>query len=49
VRVTEERLVDAADLDAIDAEVAASIEDAIAFARQSPEPDPATALDFIYA
>jgi pyruvate dehydrogenase E1 component alpha subunit len=49
VRVTEERLVDAADLDVIDAEVAAAIEDAIAFARQSPEPDPATALDFIYA
>lgn len=48
-RVTDEQLVDAADLDAIDAEAAAAIEDAIAFARQSSEPDPATALDFIYA
>lgn len=48
-RVIEEQLLAAADLDAIDAEVAAAIEDAIAFARQSPEPDPATALDFIYA
>lgn len=48
-RVTEEGLVDAADLDAVDAEVAAAIEDALSFARQSSEPDPATALDFIYA
>ncbi len=48
-RVTEEGLVDPADLDAIDAEVAAAIEDALSFARQGSEPDPATALDFIYA
>ena len=38
-----------ADLDAIDAEVAAEIEDALAFAKASAEPDPATALDYIYA
>ena len=39
----------AAELDAVDAEVAALIEESIAFAKASPEPDPATALDYIYA
>lgn len=39
----------AADLDAIDAEVAALVEESLAFAKASPEPDPATALDYIYA
>ncbi len=38
-----------ADLDAIDAEVKAEIEAALAFARSSEEPDPATAMDYIYA
>ena len=38
-----------ADLDAIDAEVKAEIEAALVFARSSEEPDPATAMDYIYA
>ena len=37
------------DLDAIDAEVRRTSRRRIAFARASPEPDPATALDYIYA
>ncbi len=38
-----------ADLDGIDGEVKADLEEGIAFARASQEPDPATALDYIYA
>ena len=34
---------------AIDSDIAAEIEDAIEFARSSPEPDPATAADYVYA
>jgi acetoin:2,6-dichlorophenolindophenol oxidoreductase subunit alpha len=37
------------ELAAIDTDVAAEIEDAIAFARSSPEPDPSTAMDYVYA
>ena len=48
-RLLDEDLVDPVDLDRIDSEVAGLIEDALAFARQSPEPDAATAMDFIYA
>jgi pyruvate dehydrogenase E1 component alpha subunit len=47
--VLEVGLVDASELDAIDAEVGAEIEEALAFARAGSEPDPATALDYIYA
>ena len=39
----------AADLEAIDAEVAAAADDAIEFARSSPFPDPATAADYIFS
>ena len=39
----------ASELDVIDADVAGEIEDALNFARDSREPDPATALDYIYA
>jgi pyruvate dehydrogenase E1 component alpha subunit len=39
----------AATLGQIDAEVKAEIDEAIEFARASAEPDPATAMDFIYA
>lgn len=35
-------------LDTLDAEIRQAIVDAVAFARQSPEPDPATAMDYIY-
>jgi pyruvate dehydrogenase E1 component alpha subunit len=38
-----------ADFETIDAEVAALIEESIAFAKASPEPDPSTALHYIYA
>jgi acetoin:2,6-dichlorophenolindophenol oxidoreductase subunit alpha len=48
-RLVDEGLVGVADLDAIDAEVAALVKEAIEFAKASPEPDPATALDYIYA
>ncbi len=48
-RLLDEGLVDPVDLDHVDSEVAGLIEDALAFARQSPEPDAATAMDFIYA
>jgi pyruvate dehydrogenase E1 component alpha subunit len=48
-RLVDEALLGEADLDAVDAEVAALIEASLAFARASAEPDPATALDFIYA
>ena len=38
-----------AELDAVDAEVSDQLEEALAFAKASPDPDPATALDYIYA
>ena len=40
---------EATDLEAIDAEVKATVEDAIEFARRSPFPDPATAADYIFS
>ena len=39
----------AGDLDAVDDEVRQEIAGAVQFARNSPEPDPATAMDYIYA
>jgi acetoin:2,6-dichlorophenolindophenol oxidoreductase subunit alpha len=48
-RLLDEGRVESAALDAIDAEVKTRIENALAFARQSPEPDPSTAMDYIYA
>ncbi|NOX30487.1 MAG: thiamine pyrophosphate-dependent dehydrogenase E1 component subunit alpha [Actinobacteria bacterium] len=39
----------ASDLDEVDAAVKAEIVKAIEFAKQSPEPDPSTAMDYIYA
>jgi pyruvate dehydrogenase E1 component alpha subunit len=38
-----------AELDAIDAEIKQEMADAVKFALESPAPDPATALDYIYA
>jgi TPP-dependent pyruvate/acetoin dehydrogenase alpha subunit len=38
-----------AELDAVDAAVKQQMVEAVQFARESPEPDPATALDYIYA
>lgn len=40
---------DASELDAIDAQINQEIAGAIEFARTSPEPEPATAMDYIYA
>ena len=37
------------ELDAIDAEIKQEMADAVKFALESPPPDPATALDYIYA
>jgi len=39
----------AAELDSADADVGAEIEMAVQFASESPEPDPSTAMDYIYA
>ena len=41
--------VEAAKLEAIDRRVAAVVDDALEFARTSPEPDPATAFRHVYA
>ncbi len=38
-----------AELDAIDAEIKQEMAEAVKFAQESPQPDPATALDYIYA
>ncbi len=38
-----------AELDAMDAEVRATVEEATAYAEQSPWPDPATVLDHVYS
>lgn len=48
-RLTDEGLVEPEVLDAVDAQVADLVREAIEFAKASPEPDPATALDYIYA
>nr|WP_047169506.1 thiamine pyrophosphate-dependent dehydrogenase E1 component subunit alpha [Sphingomonas sp. Y57] len=47
-RVAEAKLLDLADLDAVDAEVAALIEAAVVEARAAPAPDPATVADDVY-
>jgi len=38
-----------AELDAIDAEIKQEMVEAVQFAQESPQPDPSTALDYIYA
>jgi pyruvate dehydrogenase E1 component alpha subunit len=45
----DEKEANATELDAIDAEIKIEITRAIEFARSSPEPDPATAMDYVYA
>ncbi len=37
------------ELDGIDQEVKQEIAEAVQFAKDSPAPDPATAMDYIYA
>jgi TPP-dependent pyruvate/acetoin dehydrogenase alpha subunit len=41
--------VELAELDKIDAEIKCEIAEAVEFAKQSPEPDPSTKMDYIYA
>jgi len=38
-----------ADLEAIDTEIKQELVDAVKFAQESPQPDPSTAMDYIYA
>jgi TPP-dependent pyruvate/acetoin dehydrogenase alpha subunit len=45
----DEEKVDAGELDAIDAAIQQEIKAAVEFAKSSPEPDPSTAMDYIYA
>jgi TPP-dependent pyruvate/acetoin dehydrogenase alpha subunit len=48
-RLEADGVATVADLAVVDTEVAAEIAEALAFARSSPDPDPATAMDYIYA
>jgi TPP-dependent pyruvate/acetoin dehydrogenase alpha subunit len=41
--------IDIEELGLIDKEIRGEIADAVTFAKESPEPDPATAMDYIYA
>ena len=47
-RVGEAKLLDAAQLDEIDAEVAQLIDEAVAEARAAPAPDPANVAEDVY-
>ena len=47
-RVTAAKLLEGSQIDAIDAEVMAEIEEAVAFAKASPRPDPSDALTDVY-
>lgn len=47
--VVNDGLAKPAVLDAINAEIKQEIADAVQYARQSPEPDPSTAMEYIYA
>ena len=44
-----EEVATQAEIDSLESEVKESISDAMRFAKESPEPDPATALDYNYA
>jgi len=48
-RLLAEGVLDAAAADAIEAEVAAEVKEALAFARAGAEPAPATVFDHLYA
>lgn len=47
--LTENNIVTQAELDAIDKKVMATIDDAVKFAEESPEPDPSELYDYIFA
>jgi acetoin:2,6-dichlorophenolindophenol oxidoreductase subunit alpha len=48
-QLVERRVLTAAEADAMRADVAAEIEEAVAFAKASPEPDPRTLAEDVYA
>jgi pyruvate dehydrogenase E1 component alpha subunit len=48
-KLLERGLFSAAEIDALEAQAAAELEEAVAFARQSPFPDPETALDDLWS
>jgi len=48
-KLKEEGVLDEAGLDALDAEVRAETEDAVRFADQSPDPDPAELTTHVLA
>lgn len=48
-RLLETELMDADDLRALDKEIMSLVQDAVEFARQSPDPDPEDALDDIFS
>ena len=48
-RLISEGKASAEELDAIEAEINAEMDEAVKFALESPEPDPATNMDYIYA
>jgi len=48
-RALANRWVEPADFEAIDAEVARVLADAVQFAVDSPEPETSTALDHVYS
>jgi pyruvate dehydrogenase E1 component alpha subunit len=41
--------LDAAEMDGVDEEIRREMADAVQFAKESPDPDPATAMEYIYA
>jgi TPP-dependent pyruvate/acetoin dehydrogenase alpha subunit len=45
----EEGKASQGEMDAVDADVKQEVADAVKFAQESPQPDPATAMDYIYA
>ena len=47
--LTENNIVTQAELDAIDKKVMETIDDAVKFAEESPEPDPSELYDYIFA
>ncbi len=46
--LVEKKIANRGELDAVDGQVKQEIVDAVQFAKESPEPDPRTAMDYIY-
>ncbi|MFO7312500.1 MAG: thiamine pyrophosphate-dependent enzyme, partial [Bacillota bacterium] len=47
-RLEEQGVADAATLDAVEKDVEATVDAAVRFAEESPEPDPDTLFDYVY-